>query len=97
MHITLPDSGNGQLTQSETLLSEEMTADFSRDPVWQALRSGAIRLPLAPQFSSDEVRSLIDKLREPKMMEQLQDLLQQLPEESQQLLDALQDTRLQSA
>lgn len=93
MHITLPsDSGSPQSGSSD-----DAFYDLLADPVWQALRSGAVRLPLAPNFSDDEVKSLLDKLREPKMMEQLQDLLTHLPQESQHLLDSLQDSRLQSA
>lgn len=92
MHITLPpdQAGVGQTSGPDERLSEILA-----DPVWQALQGGLD--PLAPHIDESEVRLLIDKLHEHKMMEQLQDLLSHLPEESQQLLDSLQESRLQSA
>ncbi|HEY9842253.1 MAG: hypothetical protein ACAI44_33160 [Candidatus Sericytochromatia bacterium] len=92
MHINLPsdDSGNRQVFGPD-----EVLGDLLADPVWQALQGGLDRL--APHISEEEVRSLLEKLHEHKMMEQLQDLLKMLPEESQQLLDHLQESRLLNA
>lgn len=95
MHVSLsPESGNGRALEQE--LEQELIKGLQQDPVWQALQIQT-PLPQAPNFSDDEVRALIDKLHEPKMMDRLQALLQDLPTESQQLLDRLQEARLQSA
>ncbi len=97
MHIILPADAEAFQSRQAAGQIDEAIDDLWADPVWQALRSGDIRLPLAPQFSDDEVRSLLDKLREPNLIEQLEDLLAHLPKASQHLLDALQETHLQNA
>ena len=90
MHITLPSDEPGEKLLFEP---DEALNDLLSDPVWKALQGGIDRL--APHFSKDEIRGLLDKLHEHKMMDQLQDLLRMLPQESQALLDHLQETRLQ--
>lgn len=90
MHISLPsDASRTEAASGPEGLNELMT-----DPVWMALQNGLTQL--GPHVGEAEVQTLLARLHEHKMMEQLQDLLQHLPEESQQLLDSLQD-RLQSA
>lgn len=92
MHVSLSPAGNGSADANEAAFSELMN-----DPVWQALQAGRLPLNLLPQYSEDDLKLLLDKLREHKMMEQLSDLLSHLPAESQQLLDRLQEAHLQQA
>lgn len=92
MRITLPSD---QPEVGEVTVTQENLTELLTDPVWQALQGGLTQI--GPRIGEEEIRSLVGRLHEHKMMDQLQDLLHHLPQESQQLLDRLQDGQIQSA